>query len=125
MGTARIYKISDNQARTAGRNDTNQVKELERQPASVHAIAWNAQGTQVAVGSEVEAKVYDAKSGSKLATLSGHEGGIFAVAFSPDGKRVATGGYDGIVRVFEIPTGKLKAAFVPVPLSTAPQTASK
>jgi WD40 repeat protein len=125
MGTARIYKISDNQNRTAGRNDTNQVKELERQPASVHAIAWNGAGTQVAVASENEARVYDAKSGSRVATLGGHEGAIFAVAFSPDGKKVATGGYDGLVRVFEIPTGKLKAAFVPVPISTRAQTAMK
>jgi mono/diheme cytochrome c family protein len=125
MGTVRTYKISDNQARTAGRNDTNQLKEFERQPASVHAIAWNVEGTQIAVGSENDAKVYDAKSGSKIATLTGHEGGIFAIAFSPDGKRVATGGYDGMVRLFELPTGKLKGAFVPVPLSTAPQTAAK
>ena len=79
----------------------------------------------MAVCSENDAKVYDAKIGAKLATLSGHEGGIFAIAFSPDGQRVATGGYDGVVRIFEIPTGKLKAAFVPVPLSTATQTASK
>ncbi|HEY7119012.1 MAG TPA: c-type cytochrome domain-containing protein, partial [Tepidisphaeraceae bacterium] len=94
MGTARIYKISDNQNRTAGRNDTNQIKELERQPAAVHAIAWSADGARIAVGSEVEARVYDAKSGSRIATLGGHEGGIFAIVFSPDGKKVATGGYD-------------------------------
>jgi mono/diheme cytochrome c family protein len=125
MGSVRVYKISDNQNRTAAKNDTNLMKELERQPASVHGIAWNAQGTHVAVCSENDAKVYDAKSGAKVATLSGHEGGIFAIAFAPDGQRVATGGYDGVVRLFEIPTGKLKAAFVPVPLSTATQTASK
>jgi WD40 repeat protein/mono/diheme cytochrome c family protein len=124
-GTVRVYKISDNQARTAGRNDTNQLKELERQPASVHAITWNAEGTQVAVGSEVDAKVYDAKSGSKVATLAGHEGGIFAVAFSADGKRVATGGFDGLVRIFELPTGKLKSAFVPVPITTVKAAAAK
>jgi WD40 repeat protein len=98
---------------------------LERQPASVHAIAWNTTGTQIAVASEGEARIYDAKTGSRVATLSGHEGGIFAIAFAPDSTRVATGGYDGIVRFFEIPSGKLKAAFVPVPLSTAPQTASR
>jgi WD40 repeat protein len=124
MGTVRIYKISDNQTRTAGRNDTNQVKELERQPASVHAIAWSADGARIAVGSENEARVYDAKSGSRVAVLAGHEGGIFSVAFSPDGTRVATGGYDGVVRLFDVPSGKLKGAFVPVPISTARQTAA-
>jgi mono/diheme cytochrome c family protein len=125
LGTPRVYRISDNQNRTAAKNDTNLVKELERQPASVHGIAWNAAGTQVAVASEGEARVYDVKTGSRVATLAGHEGGIFAITFAPDGTRVATGGYDGMVRLFEIPSGKLKGAFVPVPLSTAAQTASK
>jgi WD40 repeat protein len=123
-GSSRIYKIADNQARTAGRNDTNLVKELERQPAGVNAVAWNADGTRIAVAAENEAKVFDPKGG-KIATLPGHDGAIFAVAFSPDGQRVATGGHDGLVRVFELPNGKIKAAFVPVPLSTAGKTASK
>jgi mono/diheme cytochrome c family protein len=124
-GSSRIYKIADNQARTAGRNDTNLVKELERQPATVHAIAWNADGTQIALASENDAKVFDAK-GTKVATLPGHEGAIFSIAFSPDGKRVATGGYDGLVRVFDVQGGgKLKSAFVPVPLTTTQQTAAK
>src|SRR5438445_10568834 len=118
MGTPRVYKISDNQNRLAATNDTNLVKEFERQPASVHGIAWNAAGTQIAVASEGEARVYDVKTGSRVATLSGHEGGIFGIAFAPDGTRVATGGYDGIVRFFEIPRGKIRAAFVPAPLST-------
>lgn len=125
IGTPRIYKISDNQNRTAAKNDTNLVKEIERQPASVHGICWNPAGTQIAVASEGEARVYDAKTGSRIATLPGHEGAIFAVAFTPDGQRVATGGYDGIVRLFDAATGKLKSAFVPVPLSTAAQTASR
>jgi WD40 repeat protein len=85
---------------------------------------WNPAGTHIAVASEGEARVYDAKTGSRIATLAGHEGAIFAIAFTPDGQRVATGGYDGIVRLFDAASGKLKSAFVPVPLSTAAQTAS-
>ena len=49
-------------------------------------------------------------------TLPGHKGGIFAVAFSPDGLRVATGCFDGQVRLFETATGKSLASFVPVPV---------
>jgi WD40 repeat protein len=100
------------------------VKELERQSSSVNGVAWNADGTQVAIASENDAKVFDAK-GTKVATLPGHEGAIFAIAFSTDGKRVATGGYDGLVRIFEVQGGKLKSAFCPVPLSTTQQTAAK
>ena len=38
-------------------------------------------------------------------TLSGHREAILAVAFSPDGKRVATGGLDRSVRVWDVERG--------------------
>ena len=47
-----------------------------------------------------------------------NEGGVFAVAFSPDGQRLTTAGYDGIVRTYDLTAGgKLAGAFIPVPLS--------
>jgi WD40 repeat protein len=38
-------------------------------------------------------------------TLRGHDG-VFAVIFSPDGKRVISGGNDGIIKVWDSATGK-------------------
>jgi WD40 repeat protein len=72
------------------------------------------------LGSIGEARIY-AEDGKKLATLSGHEGAIFAVAFSPDGKQVCTGGFDGMVRIFDAEKGTLIKAFAPVQLETAQQ----
>jgi WD40 repeat protein len=36
------------------------------------------------------AKVWDAASGQELLTLRGHNGHVYSVAWSPDGKRLAT-----------------------------------
>ena len=44
---------------------------------------------------------------------------MFAVAFRPDGKQVAVGGFDGKVRLYDATTGKLVKAFVPVKIQPA------
>jgi len=122
MGKARIYKISDNQGRTAARNDNNKIREFEQQPGPVHSVAWSSDGKQVCLGSIGEARVY-AEDGKKIATLSGHDGAIFAVAFSPDGKQVCTGGFDGMVRLFDAQKGTLIKAFEPVTVEKMQQAA--
>jgi WD40 repeat protein len=130
QGVTRIYKIAENQGRTAANNDVNLVKEYERLGGPVQAIAWSANGTNIAVGGAApEVRVYTAgKEGKRVATLKGHDGAIFAVAFSPTTNWLATGGFDGQVRIYDFTakTNELLRAFVPVPIKPAvTQTASK
>ena len=122
LGTTRIYKISDNQGRTAANNDVNLKKEFERLPGAVHAVAFSADGNTIAVGGVgPEVRVFNAADGKKLATLKGHEGAIFSVLFNPaTSNQVVTAGFDGKVRVYETGKGTLVKEFVPVPIKKNP-----
>ena len=51
-----------------------------------------------------------------VSDISAGEAPLFAVAYRPDGQAVALAGKDGVVRVFDVPGGKLLRHFVPVPL---------
>ena len=131
QGIARIYKISENQGRTAANNDVNLIKEYERLGGPVQAIAWAPNGTNIAVaGASPEVRVYTAgKDGKRVATLKGHDGAIFALAFSSATNWLATGGFDGQVRIYDYTakTNELVRAFFPVPIkgSTVAQAAAK
>ena len=48
--------------------------------------------------------MWDAESGSDLKLLSGHRTGVGSVAISPDGTTIATGSWDGTVRVLNMKT---------------------
>ena len=50
-------------------------------------------------------KVWDAKTGKKLITLTGHDGGVRSVGYSPDGERIVTASRDYTAKVWDAQTG--------------------
>ena len=44
----------------------------------------------------------DINKGQKLATLTGHQGSVQSVSFSPDGKTLYSGAEDKIVKIWDI-----------------------
>ena len=107
----------------------NVIKEYERLGGPVQAIAWSPNGTNIAIaGAAPEVRIYTpGKEGKRVAALKGHDGAIFALAFHPTTNWLATGGFDGQVRLYDYTakSNQLVRAFVPVPIKGTVQTASK
>jgi Tol biopolymer transport system component/mono/diheme cytochrome c family protein len=126
-GTPRLYKMHREKKREIGDN-YNLIKGFEVMPGRVSSVHFDADGKRFAAASSLdgrgEVRVYDMDSG-KAVKCEKVTGPAYAVAWSPDGKRVASAGFDGTVWLHDPATGKLLKAFTAVPLGTAKTKAER
>jgi WD40 repeat protein len=96
--SARIWHITD---RTKG------VRRMTDATGRVEGLAWSADGRHLVTTSlDNKVRVYDAAQGTLVRTYEGHTGGIAKVSVSPLGDAIATGGWDGDIRIW--PTTGIK-----------------
>ena len=116
-GVPRLYKMHREAKREIG-DDSNKLKQFEGMLGRVSAVRFDGEGNRFAAASGLDGKgevaVYDAASGKKLKCES-VAGPAFAVAWAPDGKTLASGGFDGRVWLHDPATGKLLKEFVVQP----------
>jgi RNA polymerase sigma factor (sigma-70 family) len=91
------------------------LKEKERGYNGPVQIALSRDATRLAVAYEhhwmtPSVHLWDLTSGQKIAALSGHRAPVDGLAFSPDGRRLASGSYDTTALVWDVtrlgPSGK-------------------
>src|ERR1700691_2043548 len=74
----------------------------------VNDVAFSADGSRIVTASwDGTARVWDTKTGDKLAVLVGHKAWVNSAAFSPDGSRVVTASADKTARIWNAKTGAL------------------
>ncbi len=74
------------------------------------SVAFSPDGTMLAStpeDQETETRLWDIATGEVIATLEGHTAS--PVVFSPDGRIVAVGLWDGTIKLWDVATGQIKA----------------
>lgn len=121
-GEPKLYKMIRTQARQIG-DDFNRIRGYAPLPGRIFALDFNADGSKFVVGSSTAmsgaVRIFNTEDAKLLFELPGHDRAVFSVDFRPDGAHVATGGFDGSIRLFDVATGKLVKQFIPVEISPA------
>ena len=94
------------------------LKTFGTRQKAVYSVRFSADGRLLALGggdSEPDLgrctiEVWDARASRRLSTLKGHRQTVLKLAFSPDGKSLASAGLQDGVRVWDVGSGKHKFA---------------
>lgn len=115
-GVPKLYRIFRQQARQIG-DDFNLIRAYAALPGPIREVEFSRDGSLLAVAGANESRIYETDSGKQLCAVP-FSNGVYAVAVHPTNGTFASAGYDGLVKIAEMPTGKVLKEFVPVPLAT-------
>jgi WD40 repeat protein/DNA-binding SARP family transcriptional activator/energy-coupling factor transporter ATP-binding protein EcfA2 len=103
-----LRSISDDGTQRTWSAASGDSAEQEIPLAGLNGMAFSADGSMVAVRDGLTLTVQSTLDGQLVSQpMVGHDASIHEVAFSPDGRLMASAGFDGIVNVWVVATGQL------------------
>jgi WD40 repeat protein len=96
---------------------------LDGRRCSVMCVEWSPDGRLIATAGGTNPgiakgddtiRLWDSATFQPIATLTGHNGRVLQVAFSPDSKTLYSCGWDGMLRIWDVSSGKAQVPVRPL-----------
>jgi WD40 repeat protein/serine/threonine protein kinase len=104
--SVRVWDAATGQVRLTFAGHSSPVLGVAFAPDGRTLAAGTADVERVVTQEPGEIKLWDLETGEEGLTLRGHFGAVTGLAFSPDGKRLASASTDGTVKVWDPGTGQ-------------------
>lgn len=102
-----VAVVSGNSDPTLGLWDvaTGKPAKTVKIPSSgVHSLAFSPDGKRIALSHDNDIRLWDIATGKQLALMAGHTQMIEGLVFSADGRTLVSGGRDGRIRLWDMPS---------------------
>src|SRR5262245_9711716 len=112
--TVRVWRTADRQDAAVLHGHTGTVTDVAFAPDGRRlATLSHGEVVGVSVGYDNTVRVWEANAETGLPVLRGHTSYVYPVAYSPDGQWIASGSWDGTVRLWDALTGEACASLRP------------
>ena len=112
----------DKNIRVWGVGNAKQVRAIGGFGGEVFRIALTKDGRVFSSCADKTARLHTIADGKSIRTFSGHKDRVYSVAFNAATKKMASGSYDGEIRIWNVDDGKPSATFFAAPGYKAPET---
>src|SRR6202158_1826456 len=98
------------------------LRSLEGHPNHVLSVAFSPDGKRLATAGDMDVdqetanlrnmvKLWDVRTGAQLHTFDGHADNVNSIAYSPNGRAIASGSADGTIKLWDVNTAAQLRSF--------------
>ena len=121
-GKSVVSAGSDKQARVWNPADAKEIRKIGGFGSDIFRIAVTPENHLLSASADKNAREHNLADGKVIRTFAGHKDWVYTLCYSPQRKLIATGSYDGEIRVWNSEDGSVATSFIAIPKATGEAT---
>jgi WD40 repeat protein len=114
-GKSIVSAGSDRQARVWNPEDAKEIRKIGGFGSDIFRVTVTPDNHLLTASADKNAREHNLADGKAIRTFSGHKDWVYTLCYNPQRKLIATGSYDGEIRVWNSEDGSVTTSFIAVP----------